>query len=132
MQVIILLRSAASTFITSAVSRGTRRRRNSSSIGVSCLTIIKDAFEKEEFDLVLVDIQTPVMDGLKATEAMRAIERQKARARTPILALTADALLGDAERSRAAGCDGHLSKPISKEQLITAIENVRFVAQAQS
>ena len=91
-----------------------------------------EAFEKEEFDLVLVDIQMPVMDGLKATEAMRALERQEARARTPILALTADALLGDAERSRAAGCDGHLSKPISKEQLITAIDNVRFVAHAGS
>jgi PAS domain S-box-containing protein len=89
-----------------------------------------DAFEKEEFDLVLVDIQMPVMDGLKATQIMRAFERRNGRARTPILALSAAALIGDAEQSRAAGCDGHLSKPISKEQLITAIENFRFVASA--
>jgi PAS domain S-box-containing protein len=89
-----------------------------------------DAFEKETFDLVLMDIQMPVMDGLEATELMRALERRNTRTRTPILALTADALLGDAERSHSAGCDGHLAKPISKEDLITAIENFRFVAQA--
>jgi CheY-like chemotaxis protein len=71
----------------------------------------------------------PVMDGLAATGLMRAFERRNARARTPILAVTADALLGDAERSHAAGCDAHLAKPISQEDLITAIENFRFVAQ---
>jgi signal transduction histidine kinase len=91
-----------------------------------------NAFENEEFDLVLMDIQMPVMDGLTATGLMRAFERRHGRARTPILALTADALLGDAERSHAAGCDAHLAKPISQEDLITAIENFRFVAQARS
>jgi len=89
-----------------------------------------DAFEKEEFALVLMDIQMPGMDGLVATGLLRAVERRNARARTPILAFTADALLGDAERSQAAGCDGHLSKPISREELITAIENFRLAAQA--
>jgi CheY-like chemotaxis protein len=89
-----------------------------------------NTFEAEEFDLVLMDIQMPVMDGLVATGLMRAFERRNARARTPILAVTADALLGDAERSHAAGCDAHLAKPISQEDLITAIENFRFVAQA--
>jgi PAS domain S-box-containing protein len=89
-----------------------------------------DAFEKETFDLVLMDIQMPVMDGLVATELIRALERRNTRTRTPILALTADALLGDAERSHSAGCDGHLAKPICKEDLITAIENFRFAAQA--
>jgi CheY-like chemotaxis protein len=88
-----------------------------------------DTFEKEEFDLVLMDLQMPVMDGLVATALMRAVERQNSRTHTPILALSADALPGDAERSRAAGCDAHLAKPISKEELITAIENFRFAAQ---
>jgi signal transduction histidine kinase/DNA-binding NtrC family response regulator len=88
-------------------------------------------FEQEEFDLVLMDIQMPVMDGLAATGLMRAFERRNACVRTPILALTADALLGDAERSHAAGCDAHLAKPISQEDLITAIENFRFVSQGQ-
>jgi CheY-like chemotaxis protein len=90
------------------------------------------AFEQEEFDLVLMDIQMPLMDGLAATGLIRAFEQRNGRARTPILAVTADALLGDAERSHAAGCDAHLAKPISQEDLITAIENFRFVAQARS
>ena len=88
------------------------------------------AFEKRQFELVLMDVQMPVMDGLMATELMRDFERRNTRPRTPILALTANALLGDTERSYAAGCDAHLSKPISKEELITAIENFRLVAQA--
>jgi CheY-like chemotaxis protein len=87
-------------------------------------------FETEEFDLVLMDIQMPVMDGLMATQLMRAYERRSAGAHTPILALTGNARLGDAEKSEAAGCDGHLSKPISKEELISAIENFRFAAHA--
>jgi len=83
-------------------------------------------FEQETFDLVLMDVQMPVMDGLIATESIRAFERQHTRARTPILALTADALVGDAERSQAAGCDGHIAKPVSKEELVSAIHNTLF------
>jgi PAS domain S-box-containing protein len=83
------------------------------------------AFEKEPFDLVLMDIQMPVMDGLTATGLMRAYEQRSSRDRTPILALTANALLADTERSRAAGCDSHLSKPISKKALIAAVESFR-------
>jgi CheY-like chemotaxis protein len=87
-------------------------------------------FKKEAFDLVLMDIHMPIMDGLMATDLIRAFERQNARARTPILALTADALTGDAELSQAAGCDGHLSKPISKQDLVTAIEGFRMLQHA--
>jgi two-component system sensor histidine kinase/response regulator len=87
-----------------------------------------NAFEGEAFDLVLMDCQMPVMDGLKATELIRDFERRNARTRTTILSLTANALLSDIERSRAAGCDGHLSKPISKVDLINAIERYLFVS----
>jgi two-component system, sensor histidine kinase len=87
-----------------------------------------NTFKLENFDLVLMDVHMPVMDGLTATELMRALERGTIRAHTPILALTADALVEDLERSRVAGCDGHLSKPVSKRRLITAIESYRFVA----
>jgi CheY-like chemotaxis protein len=83
------------------------------------------AFEKEPFDLVLMDIQMPVMDGLAAAGLMRAYEKRHTRSRTPILALTANALLADAARSREAGCDSHLSKPISKKALIAAVESFR-------
>jgi len=86
-----------------------------------------NSFENEEFDLVLMDIQMPVMDGLKATELMRSFERRNTRTPVPIIALTANALVSDLERSRAAGCDGHLSKPITKQRLVTAIDHGRFI-----
>jgi PAS domain S-box-containing protein len=80
------------------------------------------AFQQDIFGLILMDVQMPVMDGLRATELIREIERKSARSRTPILALTANAFLSDRELSRAAGCDGHLSKPISRETLISAVK----------
>lgn len=82
-----------------------------------------EAFQSGYFDLVLMDIQMPVMDGLAATAAIRAWERQQHARPTPIVALTANALLEDVERSTAAGCDAHLAKPISKERLIASIES---------
>jgi PAS domain S-box-containing protein len=91
-----------------------------------------EMFERQKFDLVLMDIQMPVMDGLEATRRMRELERQTGRAATPILALTANALVEDVERSHAAGCDTHLSKPISKEKLVAAIETFRFAAVANN
>jgi len=89
-------------------------------------------FERQKFDLVLMDIQMPVMDGLEATRRMRDFERRTSRSATPILALTANALLEDVERSHAAGCDTHLSKPISKEKLVAAIESFRFAASGNN
>jgi PAS domain S-box-containing protein len=87
-----------------------------------------EIFEARHFDLVLMDVQMPVMDGLEAVRRIRHLERETNRPATPILALTANALLEDVERSHAAGCDSHLSKPISKEKLLTAIESFRFAA----
>jgi CheY-like chemotaxis protein len=86
-----------------------------------------DLFGKDDFDLVLMDVQMPVMDGLRATESIRALERRLTRTPTPIIALTANGLVSDIERSQAAGCNGHLTKPISKERLLTAIENCRLL-----
>ena len=80
-------------------------------------------FQEQKFDLVLMDILMPVMDGLTATKLMRSFELENERVHTPILALTANALLAHADESRSAGCDIHLSKPISKEQLIAALDN---------
>jgi CheY-like chemotaxis protein len=98
------------------------------------LTFVRDGREALEtfasryFDLVLMDIQMPVMDGLVATASIRALERDRSARSIPILALSANALLEDSERSQAAGCNGHLSKPISKEKLIAAIESFRYVS----
>ena len=75
------------------------------------------------YDLVLMDIQMPVMDGLEATRAIRAWEQEGGRSRTPILALTASALDDDVRRTFEAGVDMHISKPIKKAVLIAAIKN---------
>jgi PAS domain S-box-containing protein len=77
------------------------------------------------FDLILMDMQMPVMDGLTATRAIRALERERGTAAIPIIALTANARPQDVEMSRSAGCNYHLSKPISKHKLLTAIEEYR-------
>ena len=93
------------------------------------LTFVEDgeqawkAFLSQPFDLVLMDMQMPVMDGLTATRLIREFEEQNLRPRTPIVALTANALREDIERTRSAGFDSHLSKPISKQRLIEEIES---------
>jgi CheY-like chemotaxis protein len=80
-----------------------------------------DRVETEGFDLILMDMQMPVMDGLTATRAIRAIELKRGTAAIPIIALTANARPQDIEMSGNAGCDYHLSKPISKQKLLGAI-----------
>ncbi|MCR9142311.1 MAG: ATP-binding protein [bacterium] len=74
-----------------------------------------------ELDLVLMDLQMPVMDGYEATRTIRAEEIRTGRAPVPILALTANATVADVEKTKAGGFDGHLSKPITKRRLIAAI-----------
>ena len=69
------------------------------------------------YDLVLMDVHMPVLDGLEATRRIRDAEARSGRARTPILALTADDTAEDRERSARAGCDAHLVKPITRESL---------------
>ncbi len=77
----------------------------------------------EPFDLVLMDMQMPVLDGYAATRAIRDWERVNGWKALPILALTAHAMASDAEKSRRAGCDAHLTKPIGKKVLMEAIAN---------
>ena len=81
-----------------------------------------ERFRENRYDLVLMDMQMPVMDGYEATRAIRAWEREQGRPRTPVLALTAHALKEDEGKSLAAGCDGHLTKPIKKRELLAAVE----------
>ncbi len=79
------------------------------------------ALEKQSFDVVLMDVQMPEMDGLQATAAIRAKEQPGGR-RQPIIAMTAHALKGDRERCLAAGMDGYVTKPIRSAELFAAIE----------
>ena len=74
------------------------------------------------YDLVLMDVHMPVMDGLTATRSIREREQQHEQVRTPILALTADDTDADRQRSLAAGCDDHLVKPISRDTLRLVLE----------
>jgi CheY-like chemotaxis protein len=71
------------------------------------------------FDLVLMDCHMPEIDGFAATEMIRQHEQEEGAdgRRTPIVALTADALAGDAERCRAAGMDDYVAKPVTAERL---------------
>ena len=79
---------------------------------------------EQVFDLVLMDVQMPEMDGFEATAAIRAQEKQTG-GHVPIVALTAHAMKGDAERCLRAGMDGYLAKPINPAELLTAIETTR-------
>ncbi|MDP3222800.1 MAG: response regulator, partial [Rubrivivax sp.] len=73
--------------------------------------------EQQRVDLVLMDIQMPVLDGYEATRQAREREARLRLPRVPIVALTANAFDEDAAQSMAAGMDGHLAKPYSREQL---------------
>jgi two-component system sensor histidine kinase/response regulator len=79
--------------------------------------------DKESFDLVLMDLQMPEMDGLAATVALRKKEMERGSGRhQPVIALTAHAMKGDQERCMAAGMDGYLSKPIRPQELYEVLE----------
>lgn len=82
-----------------------------------------DIFEKSEvhyFDVILMDIMMPVMDGLTATKTIRSLERQEAKT-IPIFAMTANAFLEDKKQSKEAGMNEHLSKPLDEKKLMNTI-----------
>jgi CheY-like chemotaxis protein len=81
------------------------------------------AVEKETFDMILMDVQMPEMDGLEATRAIRAQERHSG-GHLPIIAMTAHAMQGDRELCLAAGMDAYVSKPIAVHELLGAIDHV--------
>jgi signal transduction histidine kinase/DNA-binding response OmpR family regulator len=81
------------------------------------------ACESEVFDVVLMDVQMPQMDGLEATTAIREREAQRDR-HVPIVAMTAHALKGDRERCLAAGMDAYVAKPIHADELFSAVDSV--------
>jgi PAS domain S-box-containing protein len=89
------------------------------------------ALEDQTFDLILMDLQMPEMDGFEATAAIRSKQKDTGR-HVPILALTAHAMKGDRERCLAAGMDGYLSKPIQAQELIRTVEALALEAQADA
>jgi PAS domain S-box-containing protein len=83
--------------------------------GAEALAAVQDG----NYDLILMDVQMPEMDGIEATRRIRALEGEKSR--TPIVAMTANAMLGDRERFLAAGMNDYVSKPIEPAALLAAI-----------
>jgi two-component system, cell cycle response regulator DivK len=77
-------------------------------------------------DLILMDINLPDIDGMEATQHLKS---NSALAHIPVIALTANAMPGDRERFLEAGCDGYLSKPITRNELITLVEH--FLPETQ-
>jgi CheY-like chemotaxis protein len=73
------------------------------------------------FDFVLMDLHMPEMNGIEATERIRAAERLSDAPRTPIIALTADAFPENRDECLAAGMDGFLTKPLDREQLAAVL-----------
>jgi signal transduction histidine kinase/CheY-like chemotaxis protein/HPt (histidine-containing phosphotransfer) domain-containing protein len=86
-----------------------------------------EQFSRQGYDLVLMDSDMPVLDGYAATVKIRAVERERNAAETPIFALTAHAWKQAEERSFAAGCTAHLTKPLKRSTLLEAIE--KFVPE---
>ncbi|MDP6388235.1 MAG: response regulator, partial [Candidatus Pacebacteria bacterium] len=83
--------------------------------------IAVDKFISGQYDLVLMDIEMPVMDGLTATKKIREREKENGTKPVPIVALTAHALKEHEEKSQAAGCSDHVTKPIKKAKLLETI-----------
>jgi CheY-like chemotaxis protein len=83
-----------------------------------------DRWKTESFDLVLMDLRMPVMDGLTAIRTIRASEAEALRIRTPIVVLSANTSADDRRATEAAGADGHIGKPIRADELFGAIESV--------
>ena len=81
------------------------------------------ALAREEFDMVLLDVHMPVMDGTRTIRHIRA--SNEAWSNIPVIALTADAMTGDKERYLGMGMDGYMSKPIAERDLISEINRVR-------
>ena len=78
-------------------------------------------FQERSYDLVLMDVQMPIMDGHEATRQIRRLEHQTGRPAIPVIALTAHAVKEEFDKSLQAGCTTHLTKPIKKQVLLATL-----------
>ena len=83
-----------------------------------------DALRERHYDLVLMDCRMPEMDGFDATRHFRALEEQTRQPRTPVVALTANAMAGDRERCIQAGMDDYITKPFELLELKSVVERL--------
>ena len=87
------------------------------------------AFQQQHFDVVLMDLQMPVMDGFTATREIRAYESSRGQRRTPVIVVSANVRPEDMQASRAAGADRHLAKPVDVTALFAAISEAMTDAE---
>jgi CheY-like chemotaxis protein len=102
------------------LARSLLAKQGHSAVNVSSGREALAALEQQSFDLVLMDVQMPDMDGFETTRAIRAQERVSKK-HLPIVAMTAHAMIGDRERCLAAGMDSYVTKPVDAAKLFTAI-----------
>ncbi len=114
---------AEDNVVNRQVVMGFLDRAGHAAVVVSTGTEVLAALERHDFDLVLMDLQMPELDGLETTRAIRKRERSTG-AHIPIVALTAHVVKGDAERCLEAGMDAYVAKPLRARELFGAIESV--------
>jgi len=83
-----------------------------------------ELYKKNNYDVVLMDIQMPVMDGIEATRMIRNVEKMKSRKRINIIAVTAHTKDGEQQRLFEAGMDHYISKPFKSVELLEVIQNL--------
>ena len=102
------------------LARSLLAKQGHSAVAVGSGSEALAALEQQNFDLVLMDVQMPDMDGFETTKAIRAQERISKK-HLPIVAMTAHAMIGDRERCLTAGMDSYVTKPVDAAKLFTAI-----------
>ncbi len=114
---------AEDSLVNQQVAVGLLRMRGHEVVVVSNGVEAVEALERQSFDVVLMDVQMPEMDGFEATRLIRERELKLGR-HTPIVAMTASAMKGDRERCLDAGMDNYVAKPVEPQQLYETIESV--------
>jgi CheY-like chemotaxis protein/HPt (histidine-containing phosphotransfer) domain-containing protein len=104
------------------VARGILERAGHEVVAVEHGREALETLARERFDVALLDVEMPVLDGLEATRAIREGEAARGGARLPIVALTAQAMSGDRERCLDAGADAYLAKPFEPRELLSLVE----------
>ena len=97
-------------------------------IGFTDITVANDGvealkfFDERDFDVILMDCQMPEMDGYQASQMIRTLEETTNRKKTTIIAMTANAMVGDREKCLDAGMDDYISKPINPDKLCSVLQ----------
>ncbi len=117
LQVLLAEDNEVNAYIFSAMLEGQPVHLQHAADGHAAL----ERLQAQAFDIAFIDVQMPGLDGLSVTRALRALEASTGRRATPVVALTANAFASDVQASLDAGCQQHLAKPCSREQLLQAI-----------